>query len=37
MDEAARDYIDAIPAAHRPLFDRLHQLSLVRAALDITT
>ncbi len=28
MDEAVRDYIAAIPAAHRPLFDRLHRLIL---------
>ncbi len=28
MDEAVRGYIDAIPAGHRPLFDRLHQLIL---------
>jgi len=28
VDEAVRDYIDAIPAAHRPLFDRLHRLIL---------
>lgn len=28
MDEAVRDYIDAIPPEHRPLFDRLHQLIL---------
>jgi uncharacterized protein YdhG (YjbR/CyaY superfamily) len=28
VDEAVRDYIDAIPGAHRPLFDRLHQLIL---------
>jgi hypothetical protein len=26
VDEAARAYIDAIPAAHRPLFDRLHAI-----------
>ncbi|MDT7706011.1 MAG: hypothetical protein QOG20_1618 [Pseudonocardiales bacterium] len=26
MDDAARAYIDAIEPAHRPLFDRLHQL-----------
>jgi uncharacterized protein YdhG (YjbR/CyaY superfamily) len=26
LDEAVRAYIDAIPAAHRPLFDRLHRL-----------
>lgn len=28
MDEAVRSYIDAIPSAHRPLFDRLHRLIL---------
>ena len=28
MDEAVRAYIDAIPAEHRPLFDRLHGLVL---------
>jgi hypothetical protein len=28
VDEAVRRYIDAIPAAHRPLFDRLHGLVL---------
>lgn len=28
VDEAVRSYIDAIPAAHRPLFDRLHRLIL---------
>jgi uncharacterized protein YdhG (YjbR/CyaY superfamily) len=26
VDEAVRGYIDAIPAGHRPLFDRLHRL-----------
>lgn len=26
MDPAVQDYIDAIPADRRPLFDRLHQL-----------
>jgi len=26
MDDAVRGYIDAIPAEHRPLFDRLHRL-----------
>lgn len=26
MDDAVRAYIDAIPVAHRPLFDRLHGL-----------
>ena len=28
MDDAVRDYIDAIPPTHRPLFDRLHRLVL---------
>jgi uncharacterized protein YdhG (YjbR/CyaY superfamily) len=28
VDEAVRDYIDGIPAGHRPLFDRLHRLIL---------
>lgn len=28
MDQAARDYIDAIAAEHRPLFDRIHGLIL---------
>jgi uncharacterized protein YdhG (YjbR/CyaY superfamily) len=28
VDEAVRDYIDAIPSGHRPLFDRLHRLIL---------
>jgi uncharacterized protein YdhG (YjbR/CyaY superfamily) len=28
MDDAAREYIDAIAPAHRPLFDRLHRLIL---------
>lgn len=28
MDDDVRGYIDAIPAGHRPLFDRLHQLIL---------
>jgi uncharacterized protein YdhG (YjbR/CyaY superfamily) len=28
VDEAVRGYIDAIPAEHRPLFDRIHQLIL---------
>jgi len=28
MDDAVRDYIDAIDPAHRPLFDRLHRLVL---------
>ena len=26
MDDAARDYIEAIPAGQRPLFDRIHRL-----------
>ncbi len=28
MDAAVRDYIQTIPAEHRPLFDRLHRLIL---------
>ena len=28
MDDAVRDYIDAIAPEHRPLFDRLHTLVL---------
>ena len=28
MDDGVRDYIDAIPPEHRPLFDRLHRLVL---------
>ena len=28
MDDEARRYIDAVPAGHRPLFDRLHRLIL---------
>jgi hypothetical protein len=28
VDQSVRDYIDAIPAGHRPLFDRLHRLIL---------
>jgi uncharacterized protein YdhG (YjbR/CyaY superfamily) len=28
VDDGVRDYIDAIPPEHRPLFDRLHQLVL---------
>lgn len=35
MDEAVRAYIDEIPAAHRPLFDRLHGL-IVEAYPDAT-
>ena len=26
MDEEVREYIDAIPSGHRPLFDRIHRL-----------
>lgn len=35
MDDEARRYIDSIPAGHRPLFDRLHQL-IVTAHPDVT-
>jgi uncharacterized protein YdhG (YjbR/CyaY superfamily) len=28
MDEAVQQYIEAIPAAHRPLFDRVHRIVL---------
>jgi uncharacterized protein YdhG (YjbR/CyaY superfamily) len=28
VDEAVREYIDAIPSEHRALFDRLHRLIL---------
>ena len=28
MDDAVRDYIDAIAPEHRPLFDRIHRLIL---------
>jgi uncharacterized protein YdhG (YjbR/CyaY superfamily) len=28
VDDGVRDYIDAIPPEHRPLFDRLHRLVL---------
>jgi uncharacterized protein YdhG (YjbR/CyaY superfamily) len=28
MDDAVRDYVDAIAPEHRPLFDRLHRLIL---------
>ena len=28
MDDAVRDYLDAIAPEHRPLFDRLHRLIL---------
>lgn len=28
MDDAVRDYIDAISPEHRPLFDRIHRLVL---------
>jgi hypothetical protein len=31
MDDTVRDYIDAIPSVHRPLFDRLHRLVLEAA------
>src|SRR5215472_301915 len=34
-DEEVRGYIDAIPAGHRPLFDRLHRL-IVSARPDVT-
>ena len=35
MDEAVRDYIDAIPPEHRSLFERLHRLVLT-AYPDVT-
>ena len=35
MDDEARRYIDAIPAGHRPLFDRLHDL-IVATYPDVT-
>ena len=35
VGEDVRGYIDAIPAAYRPLFDRLHGL-IVRARPDVT-
>lgn len=35
VDEDVRDYIDAIPAGHRPLFDRLHGL-ILRVRPDVT-
>jgi hypothetical protein len=35
VDEEVRGYIDAIPAGHRPLFDRLHRL-IVSARPDVT-
>lgn len=35
MDEEVRGYIDGIPAAHRALFDRLHQL-IVRTHPEVT-
>jgi Domain of unknown function (DU1801) len=35
VDEDVRAYVDAIPAAHRPLFDRLHGL-ILRARPDVT-
>ncbi len=28
MDDAVRDYVDAIAPEHRPLFDRIHRLVL---------
>jgi uncharacterized protein YdhG (YjbR/CyaY superfamily) len=28
MDEAVQTYLDAMPPEHRPLFDRLHRLTL---------
>jgi len=28
MDQAVQQYVDAIPAEHRPLFDRVHHLVL---------
>ncbi len=28
MDAAVREYIDAVPPEHRPLFDRVHRLIL---------
>jgi len=35
IDQAVLDYIDAIPAGHRALFDRLHQL-ILRVKPDVT-
>lgn len=35
VDQAVLAYIDRIPAAHRPLFDRLHGL-ILRARPDVT-
>ena len=35
IDEAVQGYIDAIPAGHRPLFDRLHRL-ILHARPDVT-
>jgi hypothetical protein len=35
VDEDVRGYVDAIPAGHRPLFDRLHGL-ILRARPDAT-
>jgi hypothetical protein len=35
LDEQVRGYIEAIPAEHRPLFDRLHGL-ILRAQPDVT-
>jgi hypothetical protein len=35
IDEAVLGYIETIPAGHRPLFDRLHQL-ILRARPDVS-
>lgn len=35
LDDDVRGYVDSIPAAHRPLFDRLHEL-ILRAHPDVT-
>jgi len=35
IDEAVQGYIDAIPAGHRPHFDRLHRL-ILHARPDVT-
>ena len=35
IDDAVLAYIDLIPAEHRPLFDRLHQL-ILRACPDVS-
>ena len=35
MDEAVREYIDAIPSEHRAMFDRLHRL-ILEAHPDVT-